>query len=192
MTPCCPSTPKTGAGLFEEAAGIKKYRVKKREALRKLEATEANLQRVRDIQSEIDGPRRAAAACRPSGREKHRALQDRLRAIESSLLIVDLRFADYELTAARQAREEEQAAVAKHAARIAAAEARAQGIAPASGRRRGRTGSLPPGSIGAAMTAAERAESARALAAQRAEGLAPVPAPAGLRSWKNWRSGANG
>ena len=42
-------------GLFEEAAGIKKYRVKKREALRKLEAVETNLLRVRDIQSEIVG-----------------------------------------------------------------------------------------------------------------------------------------
>ena len=120
--------PEDRRGLFEEAAGIKKYRVSKREALRKLEATEANLLRVRDIISEIAGrlePLRAQA----ERAQRFIEIRDRLRAIESDLLIVDLRFADYELTAARQAREEEEAAVAKHAARIAAAEARAQGIA---------------------------------------------------------------
>ena len=95
-------------GLFEEAAGIKKYRVKKREALRKLEATETNLLRVRDIQSEILGrvePLRRQA----EQAEKHAQVKDRLRAIESSLLITDLRFADYEMMAARQAREEDEA-----------------------------------------------------------------------------------
>ena len=40
--------------LFEEAAGIKKYRVKKREALRKLESAEGNLNRIRDILHELD------------------------------------------------------------------------------------------------------------------------------------------
>ena len=75
--------------------------------------------RARDILHEIEGrlgPLRAQA----ERARRFVEIRDRLRAIESDLLIVDLRFADYELTAARQAREEEQAAVAKHAARIAA------------------------------------------------------------------------
>ncbi len=157
-------------GLFEEAAGIKKYRVKKRETLRKLEATEANLLRVRDIQSEIVArvePLRQQA----ERAERHLTLKDRLRAIESSLLIVDLRFADYEMTEARQAREEDQAAVAKHAARIASAEVRAQGIAQhlADAEATLEACRLAHGS---AATAAERAESGRALAAQRVDGLA--------------------
>ena len=157
-------------GLFEEAAGIKKYRVKKREALRKLEATEANLHRVRDIQSEIVG--RVEPLRRQAERaEKHLALKDRLRAIESSLLLVDLRFAEAEMTAARTARERDQNQTVELSARLAEAEARAEGIAA---RHAGAEAALEAGrgAHGAALAAAERAESARALAAQRAEGLA--------------------
>ena len=157
-------------GLFEEAAGIKKYRVKKREALRKLEATDSNLQRVRDIQSEIVS--RVEPLRRQAERaEKHGVLKGRLQAIESSLLIVDLRFADYEMTAARQEREEDQANVAKHAARIVAAEARAHGIAQHLADAEAKLEACRLANQSAA-NAAERAESGRALAAQRAEGLA--------------------
>ncbi len=157
-------------GLFEEAAGIKKYRVKKREALRKLEATEANLNRVRDIQSEIIG--RVEPLRRQAERaEKHLALKDRLRAIESSLLLVDLRFAEAETTAARTARERDSAQAAEHSANLAEAEARAQDIAARYAEAEAAL-EAGRGAHGAAMAAAERAESARALAAQRAEGLA--------------------
>lgn len=157
-------------GLFEEAAGIKKYRVKKREALRKLEATEVNLNRVRDIQSEI-AHRVEPLRVQAERAERHVALKDRLRAIESSLLIVDLRFADYEMTAVRSAREGEQEAVAKHSTHLAAAEARAQGIAQRYADAEAKLESCRL-AHGNAVTEAERAESGRALAAQRAEGLA--------------------
>src|SRR2546429_501440 len=55
--------------IFEEAAGIKKYRHRKREAERKLEATDQNLLRIADIVAEIEGQlgplaRQASAARR--------------------------------------------------------------------------------------------------------------------------------
>ena len=156
-------------GLFEEAAGIKKYRVKKREALRKLDATETNLLRVRDIQSEITG--RVEPLRRQAERaEKSQSLKNRLQTIESSLLIRDLRFAESQLQTAAQAREEEQEAARKLAGRLADAEALALEIAA---RHADAEAALETcrAALGAAMTAVERAESARALASQRAEGL---------------------
>ncbi|MFM7321901.1 MAG: chromosome segregation protein SMC, partial [Armatimonadota bacterium] len=76
--------------LFEEAAGIKKYRVRKREAQRKLENTESNLVRVRDILAEIEGqvdPLRLQAETAL----KHRDLETRLRSIEVGMLASDYR-----------------------------------------------------------------------------------------------------
>ncbi len=156
-------------GLFEEAAGIKKYRVKKREALRKLEATETNLLRVRDIQSEI--AHRVEPLRRQAERaEKHGALADRLRIIESGLLIADLRRAEGQLRAARAAREADQSAALLYGERLAVAEERAQEIGRDFAEAEAALESCRAES-GAASAAAERAESGRALAVQRADGL---------------------
>lgn len=76
--------------LFEEAAGIKKYRHRRKEAARKLENTESNLRRVNDIVTELDvqvEPLREQAEVAA----RYNDLTTRLREIETGLLINDLR-----------------------------------------------------------------------------------------------------
>jgi len=69
--------------IFEEAAGIKKYRVRKKETERKLEHTQQNLLRVHDIVGEIEarlGPLQRQAA----GAKRYRELATRLRVLENA------------------------------------------------------------------------------------------------------------
>ncbi len=59
------SRPEERRAIFEEAAGIAKYRMRKKEAMRKLDDTASNLVRINDIKSEIESriePLHAAAA----------------------------------------------------------------------------------------------------------------------------------
>ncbi len=80
--------------LFEEAAGVKKYRVKKREAQRKLEHTETNLVRVRDIIAELS---KSLAPLQKQAEIARRfdELSARLREIEVGLLAAEYkRFGD--------------------------------------------------------------------------------------------------
>lgn len=104
--------------LFEEAAGIKKYRVKKREAMRKLESAETNLHRIRDILYELEGQRdpmeRQAQIAR-----RYLLLQERLHEIEVGLLVAELQKSDYELFAGKQEREEDQDRLLKFDAELA-------------------------------------------------------------------------
>ncbi len=164
------ANPEDRRGLFEEAAGIKKYRVKKREALRKLEATEGNLQRVQDILGEIE-VRLEPLRVQAERARRHREIRERLSAIESSLLIVDLRFVDSELNAIRKSREAGQAQAGQQTAAIEAREAQTQLLAENLAEAETRLDSCRQ-QYQAALTQAERAGSDLALAAQRAEALA--------------------
>lgn len=67
--------------LIEEAAGISKYKVKKEEALRKLERTEQNLLRLNDITSEVE--RNIRYAERQAQRaERYKEQFERLKTLE--------------------------------------------------------------------------------------------------------------
>ncbi|MGQ9523348.1 MAG: chromosome segregation protein SMC [Armatimonadota bacterium] len=76
--------------LFEEAAGVKKYRHRRREAERKLDATRQNLTRVADIIAEVES-QIAPIAQQAEVAQRYNALSARLRDLELSLLAAEVR-----------------------------------------------------------------------------------------------------
>jgi chromosome segregation protein len=76
------SRPEDRRAVFEEAAGVTKYKSQKREALRKLEATEANLLRIGDIIKEVK--RQIGSLQRQAGKaRRYQALHDDLRVLDT-------------------------------------------------------------------------------------------------------------
>src|ERR1043166_9724741 len=76
------SRPEDRRAIFEEAAGITKYKAQKKEALRKLEATEANLLRIGDVIKEVK--RQIGSLQRQAGKaRRYQALHDDLRVLDT-------------------------------------------------------------------------------------------------------------
>lgn len=91
--------------LFDEAAGVQKYRTRKREALRKLEVSELNLTRVNDIVAELERQREPLRE-QAELAERYLAALDRIRQVEADVLVAEAHRYDYELYVARKEREE--------------------------------------------------------------------------------------
>jgi chromosome segregation protein len=76
------SRPEDRRAIFEEAAGITKYKAQKKEALRKLEYTDANLIRLADIVKEVK--RQIGSLQRQAGKaRRYKALFDDLRTLDT-------------------------------------------------------------------------------------------------------------
>jgi chromosome segregation protein len=87
--------------LIEEAAGIGKYKARRREAERKLEATEQNLVRVTDILTEI---RRQISSIERQARKasRYKLLREQLRQLELSLAADERQRLQEEIETARR------------------------------------------------------------------------------------------
>src|SRR6266481_148727 len=104
------SRPEDRRAIFEEAAGITKYKTQKREALRKLEATEANLLRIGDIIKEVK--RQIGSLQRQAGKAR------RYQALHADLQVIDTHFSHRKL----QSLEKELREIIGEIARISEAE----------------------------------------------------------------------
>ena len=94
------SRPEDRRAVFEEAAGITKYKTQKREALRKLEATEANLLRISDIIKEVK--RQIGSLQRQAGKaRRYQALLADLQVLDTHQSRKHLATLEQELAACR-------------------------------------------------------------------------------------------
>jgi chromosome segregation protein len=150
---------------IDEAAGVQRYRMRRTEAHRRLEAARGRLERVGDLLREIDAQREPLRD-EAEAAKRYRALRSSLEAIERSLLVQEL------AQAASQATEAE-ARIAKLLATASEEEARAARLEHAA-REAGEELAEVERQIDAhrevrqaMLTARERAASARQLAEQR-------------------------
>src|SRR5437867_5638626 len=88
------SRPEDRRAVFEEAAGITKYKTQKKEALRKLEATEANLLRIGDIIKEVK--RQIGSLQRQAGKAR------RYQTLHADLRVLDTHFSHRKLQSLEQ------------------------------------------------------------------------------------------
>jgi len=95
------SRPEDRRLVFDEATGVSKYKVKKKEAMRKLEETDNNLLRVNDIIAEvrrqINSIERQASKAR-----RYKEVFERLKDADLKVASIELRDADAEQTVVRQ------------------------------------------------------------------------------------------
>lgn len=128
------SKPEDRRAVFEEAAGITKYKTQKKEALRKLDYTEANLIRIRDVIAENERQIRSLSR-QASKAKRYQSLFDDVRTLELHLSHKkwrELRAEKSELTTSirtlRLRQEELEDAIEKRQAEMAAARVEYQEI----------------------------------------------------------------
>ena len=80
--------PEERRGIFEDAAGVSKYKKRKLESIRKLERTNENLERIGDIVVELE--KQVGPLKRQKDKAENLALKEKLTAIEVNVLINEI------------------------------------------------------------------------------------------------------
>jgi len=101
--------------IFEEAAGISRFKVKKIESLRRLERVEQNLQRLRDILSEVESQLRSVRL-QAAKAQRHQEYSRRLRELRVALGLREYHELSEQLTAVVAVLEQLRGEVAQAAA----------------------------------------------------------------------------
>ena len=117
--------PQDRRGIFEEAAGVAKYKKRKLESLSKLERTSANLERTQDIVNELEkqvSPLKRAA----HKAEIYRQKKKRLEEIEITVLVQDIRNLNGEIDSAKNTLLEIESSVTADSTRIQVTETQIQ------------------------------------------------------------------
>ncbi len=83
--------------IFEEAAGISKFKLQKKDSLRRLEETRENLSRINDIIKELERQKDVKAKQAEKTRE-YRALREKLKEFDTKLSIIRFREFDKKLS----------------------------------------------------------------------------------------------
>ena len=119
------SRPEDRRAVFEEAAGITKFKADRKEAMRKIEQTEQNLLREADVLREMK--RQIASLQRQVGKAKrYKELRDELRGLDIFLAKQKIHEFDLELEQNAANRNEIDKAMAEAQEAVSAAEAEAQ------------------------------------------------------------------
>ena len=121
------SKPEDRRAVFEEAAGITKFKADRKEALRKIEQTEQNLLREADVLREMK--RQIASLQRQVGKaQKYKELRDELRGLDIYVSKNRIHRFDEELESNAKSRNEIDAAIAEAQDTVSAAESLAQDL----------------------------------------------------------------
>ena len=152
------SRPEDRRAVFEEAAGITKYKTQKREALRKLEATEANLLRLGDIIKEVK--RQIGSLQRQAGKAR------RYQTLLADLQVLDTHHSHQQLNALEAEAEQGRAEVSRLEKAAAQAHAKIEESENELSAKRGDLGELD-GRIGDARAEVQRLQSETAALRNR-------------------------
>jgi len=119
------SSPKDRRGIFEEAAGISQFKIKKATAQRRMERAEQNLLRLSDIVDEVESRLRSIRSQAGKAR-RYRECAERLQQLRTEVGLFDWRTLTKQITTRDGQLAELQRRAAERAAALEQAEAEAQ------------------------------------------------------------------